>query len=107
MFSFDDKDISEEPVDFGHSAFDELVEAVDNPTYATTRSVLDSIYNRGLWIECYLFPYKTCTMHYVKGFYSTYEGGVYVLVLTIHVFLGLHLMLLITKNPSVEKEPKL
>ncbi len=74
MFSFDDKDISEEPVDFGHSAFDELVEAVDNPTYAT-RSVLDSMYNRGLWIECYLFPYKTCTMHYVKGFYSTYEGG--------------------------------
>ena len=106
MFSFDDKDISEEPVDFGHSAFDELVEAVDNPTYAT-RSVLDSICNRGLWIECYLFPYKTCTMHYVKGFYSTYEGGVYVLFLTIHVFLGLHLMLLIMKNPSVEKEPKL
>eukprot|EP01035_Chromulina_nebulosa_P025512 gene25512-33302_t len=44
LFSFDDKDVLDEPVDFGHSAFDDHISPVDNPVHTsrTTSTAADS-----------------------------------------------------------------
>ena len=52
LFSFDDKDVLDEPVDFGHSAFDDHVSPVDNPTH-TSRYVLQ--YRICMFVVLYVY----------------------------------------------------